>query len=685
MSFNKEPVWIGKTKGEVIEYNNVLIGLPKVVGKLSIIGCNRKKSTQKWFIQQPPDSLVPNTEDEHEDFLSREFDRIANGVWFMNNGTPTYITGLHYYYLNYIKIDIGSPEYRDRDRLFFYFMEASLRHENSLGVTLVKPRRFGASWMGVAWLLCPTTTTKNAISAVMSKTGEDARDFFVDKLVFAFKRLPFWLQPTTSSGSNPKTSLDFEEHGERTKKNSQNLKRVKGLNSRIKWKNTTENAFDGQKLLRWFFDEIGKLKKDVRLSTTVQVHAKTLQTGRRIVGQGFLPSTVNDLDKGGKQYEDFFNSSLLIEDGNEETGSGFWGLFIPAYDGLEGFIDEYGMSVIEDPEKPIMGSEGVLIKEGSMSYLNRKRKLLEDNPSMLVEFKRQMPFTIKEAFYQSAKDCHFDAGIIREQMDYNESLTSEPYIEGEFMWEGMPFDSDVYFLPKKGGNFKVSWLPPKELSNNRYYKGDKVYPGNISFGVGGVDSYDLDKTVDGRGSEGGFHLYNKLSMNDDAPSNAFVLEYIHRPNSAYKYYEDVLKAAQYYGYDILVENNKYGIVRFAEERGYGEYFMDRPKHTYSKTQMSRGSNSKTKGVPSNSEDIINLHAEGIMVYVLKHLGEREDGSMGYMPFNRTLSDWLSFDINNRTSFDATISSGLCLMALNRKVKERKKVERQPFVSRGKVF
>ena len=33
-----------------------------------------------------------------------------------------------------------------------------------------------------------------------------------------------------------------------------------------------------------------------------------------------------------------------------------------------------------------------------------------------------------------------------------------------------------------------------------------------------------------------------------------------------------------------------------------------------------------------------------------------------MPFNRTLMDWAKFDINNRTAFDASISSGLSVMA-----------------------
>ena len=36
--------------------------------------------------------------------------------------------------------------------------------------------------------------------------------------------------------------------------------------------------------------------------------------------------------------------------------------------------------------------------------------------------------------------------------------------------------------------------------------------------------------------------------------------------------------------------------------------------------------------------------------------------MGSMMFTRTLEDWAKFDISNRTRYDATISSGLAIMA-----------------------
>ena len=48
----------------------------------------------------------------------------------------------------------------------------------------------------------------------------------------------------------------------------------------------------------------------------------------------------------------------------------------------------------------------------------------------------------------------------------------------------------------------------------------------------------------------------------------------------------------FYGYPILIENNKYGIARYFESRGYDGYLMDRPEHLGSASGMK----SKTKGI-----------------------------------------------------------------------------------------
>jgi hypothetical protein len=153
-------------------------------------------------------------------------------------------------------------------------------------------------------------------------------------------------------------------------------------------------------------------------------------------------------------------------------------------------------------------------------------------------------------------------------------------------------------------------------------------------------------------------------MND--ASNMFVAEYASRPPMAKIFYEDVLMAAVYYGYPLLIENNKYGIVRYFESRGYDGYVMERPEHLKS----YGGAAVKTKGIPSNSQDVIQAHASAIEDYVHNHVGLDESGNPGRMYFNRTLEDWIGFKIDKRTKFDLSISSGLALLAAQ-KVKPKK--------------
>lgn len=55
------------------------------------------------------------------DYIESEFDKREHGHWFMNNGISTYITGSHYMYLQWTSIDVGYPDYREANRIFFCF------------------------------------------------------------------------------------------------------------------------------------------------------------------------------------------------------------------------------------------------------------------------------------------------------------------------------------------------------------------------------------------------------------------------------------------------------------------------------------------------------------------------------------------------------------------------------------
>ena len=71
------------------------------------------------------------------------------------------------------------------------------------------------------------------------------------------------------------------------------------------------------------------------------------------------------------------------------------------------------------------------------------------------------------------------------------------------------------------------------------------------------------------------------------------------------------------------------------------------------------------GIPNSSEDIKQAHASAIEMYIQDHVGHLGEGNYGTVYFNELLNDWARFDINKRTKHDASISSGLAIMACNR--------------------
>jgi len=670
--------------GEVIDISGLYIQLPKVPKKKDILFHDLPKKEQYWRrTPMPKDLLNIRSMDEwaesprefrskHTPYIQEEFKRRREGVWFYNDGVPTYITGRHYMMLQWSKIDIGYPSFLDFQRKLFTHFAACEADPRALGQIYTKCRRSGYTNMSASMEVDEATQVKEKLIGIMSKTGKDAQEnIFMKKVVPIFKSYPFFFKPIQDGTTNPRMELAFREPSKRITKNNKTSHKGEALDTIINWKNTTANAYDGEKLHMLYLDEAGKWERPLDIQDVWRIHRTCLIVGRRVIGKALVGSTVNPMDRGGSQFKKlYYNSDPYERNSNGRTKSGLYKIFIPAYEALEGFFDKHGNPVIDDPKEAVEGLDGETITIGAKTYLQNERKALMGDPYELNEVIRQFPFSEDEAFRDSTKSSHFNIGKIYEQIAHNEEVYPSPVVRGNFMWKDGIQDSQVVWSPDKNGKWRVSWLPPQESRNLKVTKYGKHHPGNPLIGVGGVDSYDLDKTVDGRGSKGACHFYNKFNM--QFPSNIFVAEYAERPPLARIFYEDILMASVFYGYPLLIENNKYGIVRYFEARGYDEYVMNRPEHL---TPPGSSNNVKTKGIPSNSKDVIQAHAQAIEAYVHEHVGMNGDtGDYGRMYFNRTLQDWIGFNIDDRTKFDMTISSGLALLASQKAVKEVKKTD-----------
>ena len=660
------------TLGEVIEIQDLVIGLPQ-----SPENVYENKDKMWKRIPYPKDlekiksvfdwNKYPATfKEKYYDYIDEEFNRREKGFWFVNKDKLTYVTGSHYMYLQWSKIDVGAADYRESNRLFFIFWEACKADQRCYGMCYLKNRRSGFSFMASGETVNQATISSDARFGILSKSGGDAKKMFTDKVVPISVNYPFFFKPIQDGMDRPKTELAYRVPASKLTRRKLDAGEVdediEGLDTTIDWKNTGDNSYDGEKLKLLVHDESGKWERPDNILNNWRVTKTTLRLGSRIVGKCMMGSTSNALDKGGENFKKlYYASDVTQRNRNGQTSSGLYSLFIPMEWNYEGFIDAYGLPVFDPPKDEVKDPHGELIITGVIEHWENEVDGLKSDQDGLNEYYRQFPRTEKHAFRDEAKESLFNLTKIYEQIDYNEDVKNKSLVtRGSFQWEGEKQDTIVRFVPNNNGRFLVSWVPPANLQNRVIVKNGAKYPGNEHIGAFGCDSYDISGTVDKKGSKGSLSGLTKFSM-ENAPANMFFLEYIARPETAEIFFEDVLMALHFYGMPILAENNKPRLLYYLKRRGYRHFSMNRPDKVYNKLSVTE---KDIGGIPNSSEDIKQAHAAAIESYIEDYVGITND-SYGQMYFQRTLEDWGKFNINNRTKHDASISSGLAIMACNK--------------------
>ena len=658
--------------GEIYEIQNLKIALPaesKIHNfkdkKWSSIAYPKELSRIKTIFDwgQYPDEF----KEQWYDYIEKEFERREQGFWFNNKGGSTYITGTHYMYLQWSKIDIGAPDFREANRLFYIFWEACKADYRCFGMDYLKNRRSGFSFMSSGEVVNLATMSTDSRYGILSKSGPDAKKMFTDKVVPISINYPFFFKPIQDGMDRPKTELAYRVPASKLTRrkldSNEKPEDIKGLDTTIDWKNTGDNSYDGEKLKLLIHDESGKWERPSNILNNWRVTKTCLRLGSRIIGKCMMGSTSNSLDKGGDNFKKlYYASDVTRRNANGQTSSGLYSLFIPMEWNYEGYIDSYGIPVFDKPEVPTEDPYGTPITQGVIQFWNNEVAGLKDDQDGLNEFYRQFPRTEQHAFRDEAKESLFNLTRIYQQIDHNESMASSSLVtKGNFQWENGIKDTRVMFMPHKDGRFHISWIPPLGMQNRVVPKNGILYPGNEHLGAFGCDSYDISGTVDKRGSNGSLHGLTKFSM-EDAPANHFFLEYIARPQTAEIFFEDVLMACVFYGMPILAENNKPRLLYHFKRRGYRGFSMNRPDKIYNKLSITERD---IGGVPNSSQDMIQSHAAAIETYIEELVGVLGDDEMGDVYFQRTLEDWARFNINNRTKHDASISSGLAIMACNK--------------------
>jgi len=649
-----------------IELNGIKINIPpngvlfnimtNAWEERDILSRSAKPAYQYWERPQPPEgyeikrkkemAVQKNNPDyynpELQNYRNQEWDRRLNGLWFYNNGRGTYLTGLHYFYLTHWKLDVGYPEFRMPDLHFFYFLEYCVQDPNCMGMIEVTKRRQGKTMRAGAFLFELTSRSKNKNAGIQSKTFDDAKDnVFAKGVIMPFKYLPDFFLPIydTEKGMTPKGELRFFKTNKRGANDDIFTEKVE-LESQITFKSSDKFAYDGTKLHRYLADEAGKTK-NVDVYDRHQIVQFCLQQEETIIGKALYTTTVEEMEDGGESFKALWQASdQNKKNTNGRTKSGLYQYFMPAYKTL--FYDKYG---IPDEEKA---------KE---FYMGERNALMDDNRA-LASFIRKNPFTIEEAFFSEAESCIYDALALNRQ---KESITwidkKELYLQGDFVWEKAERDTRVLFVEKANGKFKVH--AKANVHDYTFYNqvedyGTKKVPKETKKYAIAVDPFDHSITTSNERSDGAGYAYRRYDAIDEL-SETFLVQYINRPDKAEIFYEDMIKLAHFFGCEVLSEDNKVGLIKYFEYRGY-ERFL---------TKMPNASKYGISATVKTHQQI----AEETESYITDNLKK--------VIFTELLDDWLHFNINKTTKFDAAMAAGYTLIAASKSkfaVKAEQKVK-----------
>jgi hypothetical protein len=685
------------TKGEVITLDGLNITLPKrPSNKKDILFHRYSKEEQYWRRQEIPAGLTPDTESVFADFIMQEFKRRREGVWFMNNGQAVYVTPAHYMGLQWNQMaDTGGyKEFRMAQALMYYHAKACIVDPRSLGELFVKGRRTGFTEDAIDHIVDSSTSKHNSKYGMTSKTGEDALVVYL-KYSYVIQNLPFFFQPVVKGKIDDVKKMVFGKPSD----NSRASKKLKDnstkdyLNTTVDYRATSTLAYDSTKLDLYLGDEASKWERPHNYIDHWSNIRPTMVQGGRVVGKSLIGSTLNPREKGGNEFIKLDEgSNVLKRNANGRTVTGLYSYFLPAHHNMEDFTDKYGVchQTIEKG-KSFINAQGELKLIGSLQFLENEfasARLLGEK--FYWNARRLDPITKQDAFRDEATSTIFDEQKINDQLDHNETYDTRKHLtRGNFSWENNEPDTKVIWTPNAKGRFLVGWIPPADMQNKWIMKRNEFghtskTPLNDDLGAFGIDTYDQDSTQGSKledtengseysgGSKGAMLGLTGMTMRD-APSNFFFLEYITRPQTAEIFFEDNLMACVFYGMPALIESNKTRLLLHFRNRGYRGFSInrfDKPMNKLSQTEKDLG------GVPSSGDEMIRTHWTGIESYIDKYVGKyvqgqntnaaREEGEMGSMPFERTLRDWLGFNVKDRTKFDATIASGYAIMAVNRR-------------------
>ncbi len=627
----------------VIGEINVKFPVPPIPSKIA--GYKIITRFQKFeYTEQPPRGEYPSDE-----FIAQEMRRIKNGYWFFNNGNLEYITGTHYFFLNYWKDTKGRlMRFIDSQREFFLLWEAVEKDKNLAGLVIIGNRRFGKTSVGTCILYLRAASNKGHWSAIQSKTDADAKGVY-NKLIKSWIKLPEWLKPIDAGDTRPATALEFTDPRTRSvKKEKKQYDDV--LDSRIDFRSSYEGAYDGEELDTYMLDEAGKVR-DRDVAETWRTVKKTLMRANVIRGKALITTTVEEMEKkGGKYFKNIWDEATISKV-NPVVGrntSLLTRIFIPADWGYEGehpvtgekFVDEYGYSN----------------RQLARDYILAVWSTLEGEE--LASEQRKDALNIRHAFQLKNFGGCFDNELLQIQLDYLEGTNDhEDENAPDNLVNRVTFyrdESGVKWRHDKNGNFNMVWdfAIPAQSNKNKATPSGYAPDNDESFAIG-VDPIGATLTTGTEKSQAVAYVYRKGDLNDPENSGLVVLEYAPKRGSIRlksDFHKNIMMLCEYYGCKANYESDVDDYYEKFIEEGFKNYVMWRPKCTID--PLRRGVKTKY-GTPSKDPFALQKQHDIADEYIKTRYHK--------IYFVELVRQLIAFDKDDRTHFDRCIAFFMALI------------------------
>lgn len=655
---------------KIIEVFRTEIYLPEEPPEHEVYGYGKPRKEQKWVREELPDFMLNLPIDkstgtvklvtkEQIDFAEEEVRRCKQGFFLFINGIVTYLTGNHYFYLKYWWLeDAIPPDYRDVDRRYFLFYKFWKSISWCLGIVRGKKRREGASSQATSNLVYEVIFLKNTKAGLVSKSNTDSRDTFTEMVSHGYKNLPAFLKPKQINNVDSVTEILVAhpptKQGEAI------------AESKVTYRPPVLNAYDRSRLSAALFDEFGKLEADVPADQLFAIVKKTLTKGVKRVGFCEMPSTVNSWKKGGAPFKKIWDGADQFNKIGNVTANRLVKYLSPAYDGYEGFIGEFGESVIDAPteeqyeylvNKWVEYDEhtGEVTSEltpedirlGAKQYVLVKRRAGLTGTDLEEEI-RQNPCDEDEMFMAANADCSFDGYAIGQRLKV---LKENPVPKRSLIFYEDKDNPEIVRwrdIHKSEENFhwKLTWgltLEQDEI-NKRKREGLFWTPDNIMDGAIAVDSYS--NTQGGRkyGSKASAILGRRFDVLDPSNSGKPFGHLYGRPAEKDELHLQVLLAARYFGYKVWYEHTADDYYGFFKDRGFLNYLGAYPLNLI--PEEKRDEAERHKGTPITGFSLTKQMDYAVAYF--KHYSHLID-------FEVILETALIFDPTKRTEFDTMVS------------------------------